>query len=265
MLSLLMLTACVPEGDTLTALAEAWADETVSVAGPSVTAALVMGGMATELCKHRVDDVWEGVEAGDIPPFSPVMLQALGMGTSVVDIQDFGGASRQVTLQPITISDREQAFLRFSTNPSADSFGIEATAFDGKIEDADSGSREPFGRMSFTVRSDCQVAVGLVQGNGRWTDLDERTHEIAIPADSSLSTGVLFDEAWPYIPNSGTLAWSARIDGQERTVTAYDAGDVVFEGDGQGDLETLPRARWPAVVRGADWDADAAVPIAPAG
>ena len=60
---------------------------------------------------------------------------------------------------------------------------------------------------------------------------------------------------------TGTVAWSGRINGQERSVTTFDAADLIIEGD--VDSESLPAASWPSVVNGPDWVSQLSITVSP--
>jgi hypothetical protein len=253
-----LLAGCLPADAPFGSLVTAWAEETAELAGPPLTGAVVIAGLAAEYCGAWPTLDWGAVEVGDVLLASPLTQLALG-SPEVIEVISFGEQAVQVTVAGARIMDRDSASLRFSATPGAAGFMLEVQVFDGKIEDQDDDLGEPFGRAAFTVQSDCEPGRNRVEGTARWTDLDaERTHTVALPADAQFSSGIGFSSVASYLPNGGTLSWVSRIDGQERTYTSYDGADV--EIDDSGDM---PVALWPGVLQGPGWIQEIGVKIQP--
>jgi hypothetical protein len=259
-IAVLLLLGCESSGDTLGRLVEHWSDETVLIASPALTDALVVAGMAAEFCAAGESLDWSSLEVGDEPPLSERIDQALG-DPQVEQVDDFGAGSVQVTLSGVVIGDRDEAILRFVTASDSDGLALEAAILDARQVEEDQPEGEPFGRLLFQVESDCSGTLSRVSGAARWTDLESRTHNIRLPADEGLGLGVGFSEPLPWLPVTGTVAWSGRVEGQERSVTTFDAADLSVEGD--EDAELLPLASWPSVVSGPDWVYQQALSISP--
>jgi hypothetical protein len=252
-----LLAACLPGDEPFASLVDAWAEETAELASPALTGALVIGGLAAEYCYDWNSFDWLSVGPGDGLPASALTTEALG-NPELLEVVSFGESSVQVTVAGLRIMDRDSASMRFSATPGSAEFTFEAQVFDGKIEDPDVELGEPFGRVAFKVKSDCVSGRNRVQGTARWTDLGERTHTLSLPADVQFSSGVGFDEEISYLPKSGTLSWSSRIDGQERTFTSYDGADVQLDESAE-----MPSALWPGVVKGPDWLQELAFKVEP--
>ena len=219
LLPVLLLSGCEPSLDKyFSSLADAWADQTLDAAGPSITAALVIAGLTDELCRSDID--WDGVEEGEHPPFSSVMLQA--MGFPEIDIVSIEDNLTEIYLREVRIMDREEASLRIVPDSSESTFTLTAEIKDGR-------DGETFGSLTFTVDSDCSESSRPVTGNAKWSDLSGIEHIITIPADDT-DVGLKFDCA--YIPHDGTLFWSGTVSGQVRRFTSADAAEIVWRYQG---------------------------------
>jgi len=253
LLSVLIVGAvgCAGDGNTLSRLTDAWADQTMEVAGPAVAAALVNGALAVEACAVVDEEDWLELEPGEALPISSRLNAALGE-PQVGLVEDLGDGAIQMTVVGVQIMDRESASMRFVTSPGAVTFGFESVYLDGKLTDVEVNVSESFGRVALSLYSDCPTSVNWLEGQAVWTDLDERVHTVVLPADSDLSTGVSFELTDSFVPSSGTLSWEGRVDGQERGVTTNDAADVSVQtmDSGQATVETM---FWPGVAHGSDW------------
>ena len=257
---LLFSLGCGAESQTLTSLVDRWTDDTVEISEPALTDALVVAGLAVELCGAIGVIDWSAVEVGDLPPLSEGLGEALG-SPLVDEVEVFGGGAMEVTLSGVVVVDREEALLRFVTTPYETSFSLEAVVLDARLVEDDQPEGEPFGRLAYEVVGGCDGSRSTVSGTARWTDLDGRTHTVRLPADDTLSFGVGFASDVPWLPVTGTVAWSSRISGQERTVTTFDATDITIE-DAESS-QNLPTVSWPSVVSGPDWVSQRSIEIAP--
>lgn len=252
-----------PQSVLLPRLLEAWSQEAADIASPSVTAALVMGGLATDLCVRATTGTAEAFVVGQPPPLDPLLVAAMG-DPVVASLETFGNGSIEVLLIGVSIMDRESATVRYVTTPGAGSFSVEAVTMDGKLSDEDVSSGTPFGRIAVTVDNDCQPGSNRVQGSAKWTDLAGRAQAVEMPAEESLSQGVGFGTDPPWIPAVGTLSWTGRLEDQDRTVTTIDAADIVVEET----TEVVPEAIWPATTlgeadQGEEWEQASTLWISP--
>jgi hypothetical protein len=115
--------------------------------------------------------------------------------------------------------------------------------------------------MSFSVVDDCASSSGRVSGKAEWTDLDGRRHELSLPDDPSIRSGLAYDTTYPYLPTIGTVGWSARLDEQDRNVTTVDASELQVEPG--VDTGQAPAALWPVLVSGGDWSTESRLLIDP--
>ena len=212
-LTVLLLTGCQPTYSRyFSSLTESWAEQTLDVAGPSITAALVIAGMTSEICQTQV--VWSEISPNDEPPFSDELLDAMGnpMISSITVDED----TTEVWLDGLLIMDREDARLRLAPASTSSSFSLTAEVQDGVTE-------ETFGSLTFTVADACTGDARWVTGNAKWTDLSAINHTITIPADET-DLGLKFGCA--YVPEDGTLAWSGQINEQTRRFTSAEAAEI---------------------------------------
>jgi len=273
-----------------------WASQTLEIASPSITAALIVGGLTAELCHARVD--WSQADVGGQAPISDLLQDALGNPT-LQSVQDQGSNTVQVTLDGIRIMDRDNARVRFTTSRGVSSFSLDATVLDGKVEDRPEVEEGPaFGSLKFTLEQGCASGTPRVTGTAQWTDLSDQTHQITFPANSELNVGVGFMCEIPYIPSAGTLSWEGIVEGQTRSFTTDDAAEIALESQDTSDsvargdadtgfefgdtgpsdddtgevleppcepysVESVPGASWSGIVRGADWSAVTSIKIGP--
>ncbi|MDG1478442.1 MAG: hypothetical protein P8R54_02580 [Myxococcota bacterium] len=209
MLPVLLLVGCQPSFDRYySSLTDSWATQTLESAGPSITAALIIAGMTTELC--RTDVTWSSLSEEGSPPLSSVLLEA--MGEPEIDEISAEEDLIEVYLRDVRIMDRDQASIRLVPNRSESSYSLTAEVRDGR-------DGETFGSLTFTVSDGCDSS----SGNAKWTDLVGVQHTIAIPADDT-DIGLKFDCA--YAPNDGTLQWTGELDSETRQFTTADAAEI---------------------------------------
>ncbi len=212
----IVLSGCLPaDNQLLSNLTETLAEQTVAYASPSIHAALLVSGLTSELCRKQIN--WsEDVALNTSPPLSAELLEALG--NPIVD-----EIEPQVLLRGVRIMDRENAYLRFDTTRSDSTYELTAEVVDGREE-------APFGSLNFSIGGDCGDSDTVwLAGDAEWTDLDLIRHSIAIPADDAFDLGLKFDCSYlPSIPKGGTLLWSGRVEGQERSFTTKDAAEVTL-------------------------------------
>ncbi len=258
MLPVLLLVGCQPSFDRYySSLTDSWADQTLESAGPSITAALIIAGMTSELC--RSDITWSSLSEEGSPPLSSVLLEA--MGEPEIDEISVEDDLTEIYLRDVRIMDRDQASVRLVPNRSESSYSLTAEVRDGR-------DGETFGSLTFSVSDACDSS----SGNAKWTDLAGVQHTITIPADDT-DIGLKFDCA--YAPNDGTLQWTGEIDGQTRLFTTSDAaeidwyyGDSTTAADDTGAVDCdrfsgVSAIEWSGTVVGGqeDWSTTTAVDI----
>lgn len=257
---LLCISACTDNGDTLGRVVDMWSSETIEIAKPAMSDALVIAGMAVELCAMEESEPWSAWIAGDSMGLSEGLNSALG--EPVIQETSILGEDRVlVSLDGVVVMDRSAARMRFIADFGDTGMQLEALVMDARVSEEEQLSGEPFGRLLLEVEDGCALGSSLVRGSAHWTDLEARTHTIRLPSDDVFGSGVIFEPVTPWLPVTGTMSWSARIGSQERTIVTFDAGDMVIEDEG-GDDGTLS-ARWPSVIGGPDWIAQDAVEISP--
>ena len=114
---------------------------------------------------------------------------------------------------------------------------------------------EGFGHASLTVASGCSDSSSFVSGEAIWVEADGRRHEVRLPADSDLGSSVLFDASTPWLPVAGAVAWKAKVEGQDRSITTDDASEIRIDDGGD--------AQWPVIVHGPNWSGAGLTRIAP--
>jgi len=209
LLPVLLLVGCQPSFDPYySSLTDSWAAQTLESAGPSITAALIIAGMATELCRTEV--FWSSLSEEGSLPLSSVLQAALG--EPEIDEISVAEDLTEVYLRDVRIMDRDQASIRLVPNRSGSSYSLTAEVRDGR-------DGETFGSLTFSVSDGCDST----SGNAKWTDLAGVQHTIAIPADDT-DIGLKFDCA--YAPNDGTLQWVGELDSEIRQFTTADAAEI---------------------------------------
>ena len=218
LLPIVFLAGCQPGfGRYFDSLTDAWAEQTLDVAGSSINAALMIAGMTSELCQNQASDglSWADISVQDTLNgiLSEPLLEAMG-GPVIAEINE-DDDSIEIVLEGVVIGDRESAVLRFVPTSSGTSFSLTAEVRDGQLT-------ETFGSLSFTI-ADCSGDANWVTGNAKWTDLSDVDHAITIPTDET-DIGLQFDCA--YAPIGGTLAWSGTIDDQLRQFASSEADEI---------------------------------------
>ena len=254
-----MALGCSTDGETFGRLVETWVDETVTLSQPALTDALVVAGMAAEICALGDDLDWSSMELGDAIPLSDSINSSLGLPV-LSELEDYGDGTVQVILSGIVMMDRDESLLRFTTAKVDDELLLDAAFLDARQSAEDQPDGEPFGRLSLQVASGCSPEMSRVRGNAVWTDLEARTHTIGLPSDDAYGLGVGFRSDYPWIPVTGTASWSARVTGQDRNVRTFDAADIVIL---EGEAGELPSGSWPSIISGADWVSQVSVEINP--
>ncbi|MFT5681078.1 MAG: hypothetical protein ACI8RZ_001984 [Myxococcota bacterium] len=260
---MLLLTSCQPGfGKYYSSLTDAWADQTLESAGPSITAALMIAGLTSELCSKQID--WNNQTAGEPPPLSEVLLEA--MGEPLIDSIDIQEDLTEIYLREVRIMDRDEASIRIVPSTGVNSYSLTAEVQDGR-------DGETFGSLTFTISDPCDGSSRWVTGNAKWTDLTGVLHTITIPADDT-DIGLKFDCA--YAPNDGTLQWSGEIEGQTRLFSSSEAAEIdwfynsttanVDTAGGQVDcvrFDGVSAIEWSGTVVGGqeDWSTSTAVDI----
>jgi hypothetical protein len=212
LLPVLVVTGCQPDfGRYYSSLTDAWAEQTLDSAGPSITAALMIAGLTSELCRRQID--WSEETEGQPPPLSSVLLEA--MGSPVIDTINIQTDLTEIYLREVHIMDREEASIRIVPNPG------EVYSLTAEVRDGRDGAT--FGSLTFTIADPCDGSSRWVTGSAKWTDLSGIKHTITIPADET-DIGLKFNCA--YAPNDGTLEWSGELSGQTRRFTSADAAEI---------------------------------------
>jgi hypothetical protein len=239
---------CASTEDTqLSRLTRAWAVETAEAAGPAVTATVLMGALSAALCAHRADEDFLALGSGDELPLHPALEAALG-SPKIEAMGVEGGLS--LVLTGVDVLDRTAQLLRIKGTEDGTQYSVEIDALiDDGVDAVEVAKLVSFGQLRLDLDSGCSSDQSLARGKALWIDTTERRHDVQLPADSELGGDLSFGGPVPYLPRSGAIGWSARVDGQERTVTSEDAGEIrVDSPDGE-----VPTGRWPVIARGPGW------------
>jgi len=241
----------------LSRLTRAWAVETADAASPAVTGTIVLSALASSLCVQQDDPEFLALEVGDNLPLSPMLSQALGNP----ELAEFSSnATLKLTLLGVDVLDRTEQWLRITGLVDGNHYSIDIDALidDGSAE-VEPARLTAFGQLRLELDGACSTQQSLVRGKALWIDTLDRRHDVNIPADSDLGGDLAMSGEIPYLPSSGALGWSTRIDGQERSVTTEDAGEIRVDTPD----DEVPAARWPVVARGPGWSGTAFTDLAP--
>ena len=246
-LAVLSFGCAVPEATQLSRLTRAWAVETADAAGPAVTATMMMGALSAALCVHRGDEDFASLASGDELPLKPSLQAALGSPT-IEEISSEGGLS--LVLTGVDVLDRTAQLLRIKGTEDGTQYSVEIDALiDDGTEVVEVAKLVSFGQLRLDLDNGCVKSQSLARGKALWIETTERRHDVQLPADSELGGDLSFGGPVPYLPATGAIGWSARVDGQERSVTSEDAGEIRVDTlDGE-----LPIGRWPVIARGPGW------------
>ena len=119
-----MALGCSTDGETFGRLVEP-VDETVISFQPALTDALVVAGMAAEICALGDDLDWSSMELGDAIPLSDSINSSLGLPV-LSELEDYGDGTVQVILSGIVMMDRDESLLRFITAKVDDELLLDA-------------------------------------------------------------------------------------------------------------------------------------------
>ena len=246
----LLAVGCVPDpGAPLDPVVDALAQETADVAGPAVTATLLTGALAADLCVRADEAVWDEVAEGDPAPLPEPLASALG-APEVASVSVAGSGDVLAKLSGVTILDRASSSMSLDA-----SFNGDLTVRLGLSDDDG-----VYGEVVWEVRQTCAEEASWLQGSATWTDLDGRGHTLAFPDDSETSYTARYTAAGGWLPAGGRLGWSGALrDVTVQVLTADAAGLTDLATDAAG----LPTARWPASATSESWSADLVIPIAP--
>ena len=255
-------------GEPLSRLSGSLADETSEAAAPAVTATLVVGAVAAELCAHQGEEIWSGVAAGDALPLSAGLQRALG-DPVVVSLQSLGTDEIYATVTGVSLYEQRGAVLSLSTELTGGGMSLSVVAEGGGTgeEDTAAGSRATdtgdavlegvvFGRLDLVARQGCEVAGSWVKGTARWTNAEGRAEALTLPPEDALSPGLSFTADAGWIPVAGSLGWSGRARVEDRALVTEDASAIVLEG-----TDAAPAGRWPAQATGEDWESETIIAI----
>jgi len=254
--SLLMsLAACGEAGPPLSRLTQAWAADTVARANGPLTRTLILAGLAAELCASRQSVPLVDLEVGSALPVSPALGAVLGQ-SELHSIDGALGETVVLVYEGMDLSDHDVEWLRLTVMTTDEHFQVE---FDPLIGDAEGSTEiarlEGFGQISISVDLGCSSSQALVGGSALWVDDEGRRHELKLPADSEIGSDLSFDGAVPWLPVAGAVSWSARIEGQDRSMTTEDAAEILVDSQGNG--------KWPVTVWGPDWQGEGLSAIVP--
>ncbi len=255
----LVMACSVEEPDRLVRLTRAWAAETAEYSSPSLTGTVLMAGLANQLCKDQDTQAWSDLSPGQPLPITANFAGALG--EPVVELVDAEDAPALFLLvSGVELLGRSETWLRINTVAATERYSVDIQVLEGMEAELDDVLRLPaYGQVGFEVDAACITARGTVRGTALWTDDHGGRQDVGIPADTDLGSAVAFDPGQPYLPVMGSMRWTARMGGQERTVTTEDAVELRVDASG----EDLPIGRWPSIVRGAGWSGDAITVISP--
>ena len=246
---------CAPPGPPLSRLVQAWAADTAEEASVPISATLVLAALASELCAVSILETWDEVETGNTLDVSPEVQEALG--TPIIHSVELDASSvAQLVLKGVDIAGRDGQWLRMTLNSGEDGLAFE---FSPLVDDGSTQTEwarlEGFGQISLRVNPDCTTERSVVGGSALWIDEENQRHEVKLPADQELGSDPVFGDDVPWLPVSGGISWSSRMDKQRRTITTEDAAEIRV-------MDTR-EARWPVVVHGPDWSGQALTTIAP--
>jgi hypothetical protein len=239
------LFSCGEPGPPMDRLTQAWAAETVARANAPLTHTLVLAAVVSELCVARDEASWIELEVGDPLPVSDMLSDVLGEPL-IYSVEGEGTGTAVVVMSGLDLSDHAVEWLRLTVTVTEDRFQVE---FDPLIgageEDSEVARMEGFGQITLAARSACTQSQALLSGSALWVDMEGRRHELKVPADTDLGTDLSFDGAIPWLPVAGAISWSARIEGQDRSLITEDAAEIL--------VDETAKARWPVTVKGPDW------------
>lgn len=240
-----LIAGCGESGEPLSRLAKAWAAETSDRASDSMTASLVLSAIAVEVCiqSSAASIAWEP---------SSALAEALGE-PQLESSEEVAVGTQQFVWSGLQLAGRTQQWLRFTALLNADGVSIDFEPLesgDGSVE-----RLEGFGHASLAVAAGCSESSAFVSGEAIWVEADGRRHEVRLPADADLASSVLFESSTPWLPVAGAIAWKARVEGQDRSITTDDASEIRVDDGGD--------AQWPVTVHGPSWSGEGLTRIAP--
>ncbi len=254
---LLGLGCAESDDETLSRLTRAWAVETAEEASSSMTSTTLLAALSATLCWQRDDADFLALQAGDLLPMPASLRKALGRP----DISEVStGSSLQLTLSGVDILDRTDQWLRITGVEEGSQYSVELDALiDDGSTNIEVARLSVFGQLHLSLEGSCTEEQALARGKALWIDSSDRRHDVAVPADAELGGDLSLGGDVPYLPSSGSLGWSARVEGQERSVTTEDAGEIRVDNP----YDPVPTARWPVVARGPGWSGTAFTELAP--
>ncbi len=259
LLVLPFVLGCAQSGNSgpLSRLSRAWAVQTADSASMSVTSTALLGALSAALCVHRADDELLLLGPGDLLPLEPSLQEALGSPQiEQLEVE----YALTIVLSGVDVLDRTDQWLRISSVEDGSQFTVE---LDALIDDGSDNIQVErlvsFGQLRLDLDGNCTARQTLIRGKALWIDEDSRRHDVQIPADSELGGDLAMGGDVPYLPTSGALGWSARYEGQDRSVTTEDAGEIRVDTPD----DPVPAARWPVVARGPGWSGTAFTSVAP--
>ena len=246
---------CGQRGPPLTRLVDAWTEETINRARPTMTDTLVLAALAAEMCVERQNPAWTELAFGQPLPTSDALGGVFGSGT----VQQVDQAENivMVVVDGVALESQDPVWMRIGFSNTEGLFQVEFSALVGGGDDGtERGNGEAFGTVTVTVNGACSVAESIVNGSALWVDSGGRRAELMLPDDSALGNQLrlrLGDT--PRFPTNGAIAWTTGVGEGERKLTTQDATEI-FEDD-----EGL--VQWPVTVRGPGWTGEGLSELGP--
>ncbi len=232
LLLLPLAAGCAGGGDTLARLQEAYGADTAARLQEPLTATVLVGALGADLCVTTGTGSWSAAQAGETPPLSYELADALG-GPVVGQVIE--SSALEIRLDDVAIMGATDRVLR-ATAVSGSPFTVTGTVTDND------GQR--LGSFDLSVVSGCSSQWARVSGSTTWTDSDDIEHSLSFPPDSADDGGLDWPGEGGWLPAAGTLAWQARIDKEQRSFSSDDAADITRYGAG---------GLWPGQASGTNW------------
>ncbi|RME27393.1 MAG: hypothetical protein D6798_04665, partial [Deltaproteobacteria bacterium] len=207
-------TACLPGGDTLARLQAAYGADTAARLEDPLTATVLAGALGADLCVTSGTGAWSAVRAGDAPPLSYELADALGAPV-VGEVSE--ASALEIRLDEVAIMGGTDRIVRLT---AVDGSPFTVT---GTVADPDGGQ---VGRFDLSVVDGCSSQWARASGSATWTDAAGVEHSLDFPPESVGEGGLDWPGEAGWLPATGTVAWTARIDSEPRSFTSADASGI---------------------------------------
>lgn len=240
----LLLAGCAADQGTLSRLQDAYGAETAASLSPPLTATVVLGALAANLCVTVPNGSWDPVQSGEAPPLGDAELAAL-LGDPVVEHVEAGGVTA-IGLSGVRLFGADDRRLELTVDTSG-AVTIAGDVLDGTGE----GS---VGGFTLAASPECSAESVLVSGLASFTDDAGMAHDLVVPASTSATTGLVYPGPVAWLPAQGAVNWQGRIHAELRNFNTDDAAAIELL-DGE--------AAWSGAVNGVEWSALISATIAP--